>query len=123
MAVRHGAPAPCDTGIDHAGNDTRKALSARAYHEATETVRASAFGRRGESETADYDSRRTVDRLSDTSSTLVYSICGRYPNQRMPPLFIHSTSTASVAETKRNPDGIGIKKEIIYGYTENPCSR
>ena len=35
-AVSSGAPAHRMSGIDHAGNDTRKALSARAYYEATE---------------------------------------------------------------------------------------
>ena len=35
-AVSLSAPAHYESGIDFAGNDTRKALNARAYYEATE---------------------------------------------------------------------------------------
>ena len=35
-AVRQSAPTRSDPGIDYVGNDTRKALTARAYDEATE---------------------------------------------------------------------------------------
>lgn len=46
-AVRSEAPAPQNPGIDYAGNDTYKALSMRAYHEATKhlTVSVRAGGR------------------------------------------------------------------------------
>ena len=57
-----------ESGIKHVRNDAGKALSHRAYHEATEPARMFVSVRQRESERTDYDSRSTWDRFLDAGS-------------------------------------------------------
>lgn len=68
-AVWPDGPARRDSGIDLAGNDWQKALTVRAYHEATDSVRLFLLLRPGESSRRNYDSRSTLDLGLDRGST------------------------------------------------------
>ena len=77
-AVRPDAPARQEPGIDDVGNDTGKALSLWAYHEATECTGLSISRYRREWNIIDYDSRRTGNGSLDAGSTPAYSMyCGK----------------------------------------------
>ena len=69
-----------ESGIKHVRNDAGKALSHRAYHEATEPARMFVSVRQRESERTDYDSRSTWDRFLDAGSIPARSSKSAYSN-------------------------------------------